>query len=75
MLCDGGIRSGLDILKMQRQGANAGMIGKAWAFALAAGGEEGVTRLLTILKSEYRTAQMLSANLSQCSIHPALAGA
>jgi L-lactate dehydrogenase (cytochrome) len=61
ILVDGGVRSGLDILKARKAGATAVLAGKAWAFALAAGGEAGVTKLLSVWKSEYQTACQLSA--------------
>ena len=46
VLFDGGIRSGQDIAKALALGARAGLIGKSFLFALAAGGEAGVTRAL-----------------------------
>lgn len=52
VLFDGGIRSGLDMLKALALGADACMIGRLWAYALAAGGERGVTHLLDILRRE-----------------------
>ncbi len=63
ILCDGGVQSGLDVLRARKVGATAGLIGKAWAFALAAGGQQGVARLLATMKAEYRTGQMLTAQL------------
>lgn len=57
---DGGIRSGLDILKAMSLGANACLIGKAWAFALAAGGEQGVTRMLNSMHEELRAAMVMT---------------
>ncbi|MEX0839412.1 MAG: L-lactate dehydrogenase, partial [Parvibaculum sp.] len=42
LFLDGGIRSGLDIVKALAQGADACLLGRAWAFALAARGEAGV---------------------------------
>jgi L-lactate dehydrogenase (cytochrome) len=49
---DGGIRSGQDIAKALACGAAATLIGKTFLFALAAGGEAGVTRALEILRGE-----------------------
>ena len=52
LLFDGGIRSGQDIAKALALGARAALIGKSFLFALAAGGEAGVTRALAILRDE-----------------------
>lgn len=60
LLVDGGIRSGLDILRMLALGARACLIGRAWAFALAAGGEAGVARMLAQMRTELSAAMMLS---------------
>jgi L-lactate dehydrogenase (cytochrome) len=51
---DGGIRSGQDLAKALALGARAGLIGKSFLFALAAGGEAGVTRALTIIRDELK---------------------
>jgi L-lactate dehydrogenase (cytochrome) len=60
VLMDGGVRSGLDVLKALASGAKACLIGRAWAFALGARGEAGVTHMLQILKSELRMAMSLT---------------
>ena len=52
---DSGIRSGLDVLKALALGARACSIGRAWAFALAAGGRAGVLQMLEILRAELRS--------------------
>jgi L-lactate dehydrogenase (cytochrome) len=52
ILFDGGIRRGADVLKAIALGARACLIGRAWAYALGAGGEAGVTRALEILRKE-----------------------
>jgi L-lactate dehydrogenase (cytochrome) len=49
---DGGIRSGLDVVKALALGARACLIGRPWAFALAARGEEGLDRVLRIYREE-----------------------
>jgi L-lactate dehydrogenase (cytochrome) len=43
---DGGIRSGLDVLKALALGAKACFVGRAWAYALGAAGESGVRDML-----------------------------
>ena len=49
---DGGIQSGQDVLKALALGARGTMIGKAFAWALGAMGEAGVTMALEILRKE-----------------------
>ena len=60
VLMDGGIRSGLDVLKAISLGAKGVMIGRAWAFALGAGGQHTVSTALGRLRAELRTAMMLT---------------
>ncbi len=60
IIVDSGIRSGLDVVKALAMGADACMIGRAWAYALAARGEQGVSHVLDIMKSEMRVAMSLT---------------
>lgn len=60
ILMDGGVRSGLDVLKALALGAKGCLVGKGWAFALAAGGERGVLRLLGTSRDELRVAMILT---------------
>jgi 4-hydroxymandelate oxidase len=60
VLMDGGVRSGLDVLKALASGARACLIGRAWAFALGAAGEAGVAHMLQILRQELRVAMALT---------------
>jgi L-lactate dehydrogenase (cytochrome) len=46
IICDGGLRRGSDIVKALAAGATAAMAGRAYLYALAAGGEQGLDRLL-----------------------------
>ena len=52
LLLDGGIRRGTHVLKAMALGAKACLIGRAYLYGLCAGGEAGVSRSLTILRSE-----------------------
>jgi L-lactate dehydrogenase (cytochrome) len=60
VLMDGGVRSGADVVKALALGARACLIGRAWAYALAARGEAGVAHVLTVMKGEMRVAMALS---------------
>ncbi|MEO8812281.1 MAG: L-lactate dehydrogenase [Caulobacteraceae bacterium] len=60
VLMDGGVRSGLDVLKAMAFGAKACLIGRAWAWALGARGEAGVAHMLAILRQELRMAMSLT---------------
>ena len=61
VLIDGGIRRGGDVAKAIAIGARAVMIGRAYAYGLAAGGEAGVTRALEILRTDLiRTLKLLA---------------
>jgi L-lactate dehydrogenase (cytochrome) len=57
---DGGVRSGLDVVRMLALGARGVLIGRAWAYALAARGASGVTDVLAIIEKEMRTALALT---------------
>jgi heme/flavin dehydrogenase (mycofactocin system) len=50
VLLDGGIRRGSDVVKAVALGARAVMIGRAYLWGMAAGGERGVTNVLEILR-------------------------
>jgi isopentenyl diphosphate isomerase/L-lactate dehydrogenase-like FMN-dependent dehydrogenase len=60
VLMDGGIRRGSDIVKAVCLGARAVLIGRAYAYGLAAAGHPGVARALAILRSDVeRTLRLL----------------
>jgi L-lactate dehydrogenase (cytochrome) len=52
VLFDGGVRTGQDVLKALALGAKGCLIGKAFLYALAAGGEAGVALALDIIRKE-----------------------
>jgi len=60
VLMDGGIRRGTDIVKALCLGARAVLCGRAYAYGLAAAGEDGVTRAIEILRADLeRTLRLL----------------
>jgi isopentenyl diphosphate isomerase/L-lactate dehydrogenase-like FMN-dependent dehydrogenase len=60
VLMDGGIRRGADIAKALCLGARAVLIGRAYAYGMAAAGQPGVTRALQILRVDLeRTLRLL----------------
>ena len=60
VLADGGVRSGLDVVRLLALGAKGVLLGRAWAYALAAGGEAGVTKMLGLIEAEMRVAMALT---------------
>lgn len=60
VLVDGGIRSGLDVVKALALGARACLLGRAWAWPVAAAGERGVTHALSVIRDELRVALSLT---------------
>ena len=60
VLMDGGVRRGGDIVKALCLGARAVLIGRAYAYGLAAAGQAGVTRALEFLRADVeRTLRLL----------------
>ncbi len=60
ILVDGGIRSGLDVVKALALGARACLLGRAWAWPVAAAGERGVAHALAVVRDELRVALSLT---------------
>ena len=60
VLMDGGIRRGSDIVKALCLGARAVLVGRAYAYGLAAAGHEGTARAIHILRDDLiRTLKLL----------------
>jgi L-lactate dehydrogenase (cytochrome) len=62
VLADGGVRSGLDVVRMLALGADFVLLGRAWAYALAADGERGVAHVLKLIDAEMRVAMVLTGH-------------
>ena len=60
VLVDGGVRSGLDVVRMLALGADFVLLGRAWGYALAAAGEAGVAHALKLIEAEMRVAMALT---------------
>jgi len=65
VLFDGGIRSGQDVMKALASGARGCLIGRAFLYGLAAGGEAGVRRVLELIRAELEVSMALTG---QCDI-------
>ena len=61
ILVDGGVRSGLDVVRMLALGADFVLLGRAWAYALAGAGGAGVEHILKLIDAEMRVAMALTA--------------
>ena len=68
VLADGGVRSGLDVVRLLALGAKGVLLGRAWAYALAAQGEAGVTKMLQLIEAEMRVAMALTGVTSIAEI-------
>jgi L-lactate dehydrogenase (cytochrome) len=60
VLMDGGVRSGLDVLRALALGAKACLIGRPWAWALGSGGRSAVAGMLESIRQELRAAMALT---------------
>ncbi|MFY8194199.1 MAG: alpha-hydroxy-acid oxidizing protein, partial [Novosphingobium sp.] len=67
VLADGGVRLGLDVVRLLALGAKGVLLGRAWVFALAAQGQQGVEHMLRLIEAEMRVAMTLTGvkNISE----------
>ncbi len=72
ILADGGVRSGLDVVRMLAMGAKGVLLGRAWAYALSSGGEAGVAHMLRLIEAEMRVAMALTGVTAIGQIGPGL---
>ncbi|QOL48144.1 FMN-dependent L-lactate dehydrogenase LldD [Massilia litorea] len=68
ILADGGIRTGTDVFRMLALGADGVLIGRAFVYALATGGQAGVEKLLAIMEKDIRTNMVLTGVKSVAEI-------
>lgn len=68
VLADGGIRRGTDVVKALARGAGAVLIGRPYLWGLATGGQEGVERVMTLLRAELERTMTLLGRPSLAEI-------
>lgn len=71
VLFDGGVRRGTDVLKALALGAAFVFVGRPVVYALAAGGEAGVDKMLAMLETELTTSMALvgAASVAELGRH------
>jgi len=72
ILIDSGFRRGADILKALALGARAVLLGRAFLWGLAAGGEEGVFQVLELLRAEIVRSLLLSGRADVAEVDRSL---
>lgn len=74
VLFDGGVQSGQDVLKALALGAKGCWIGKAFLYALAAGGQQGVARAIEIIRNELDISMALTGTRDVKSVDRSVLG-
>ncbi len=69
LLVDGGVRNGADVAKALALGAKAVMIGRPWAYAVAARGEAGLTTLLARFKHDLEITMSLTGTTNSAAVN------
>jgi len=73
ILVDGGVRSGIDVMRMLALGADGVMLGRAWAYALASGGERGVGAMIETVARELHAGMTMTGSRTIAETRHALA--
>ena len=69
VLADGGVRTGLDVVRMLALGARGVLLGRTYVYALAARGEAGVAGLLDQIAAEMRVTMTLTGAADANSVN------
>jgi L-lactate dehydrogenase (cytochrome) len=69
---DGGVRSGVDLVKAVALGAQAVLIGRPWVWAVAGAGEQGLIDLLSVLQREVAVSMALMGVTRVSDLNPEL---
>jgi 4-hydroxymandelate oxidase len=69
---DGGVRTGVDVLRALALGARAVLVGRPYLWALAIDGEAGVRELLERFRAEFTNAMALAGQTDATTIDPSI---
>ena len=69
---DGGVRTGVDVLRALALGARAVLIGRPYLWALAIDGTDGVRELLARFKAEITNAMALAGQIDATNVDPSI---
>jgi len=72
VLLDGGVRSGIDVLKAVALGARGVLIGRPWVWATAGAGQQGLLDLLENFRRELLVAMALAGVSRIADVGPEL---
>lgn len=69
ILVDGGVYSGLDVVRLLALGADMVLLGRAWVYALAGRGQPGIEHVLELMEAEMRVAMALTGTTKVSDIN------